>query len=85
MKITRFLLATLLLLFCLGCKQQEQPGETAAMPEIKTVKATVSGTITYRERMALSPGAVVEVSLQDISLADAEATVVAKQRITEET
>lgn len=33
--------------------------------------ATLSGTVFYRERMALPPGAVVEVKLVDISRADA--------------
>jgi putative lipoprotein len=43
---------------------------------------SVTGTITYRERMALGPEAVAEVSLLDVSRADAKATLVAKQRIT---
>lgn len=82
MKISILLLATLLTLPVLGCKQQEQPAEAVAVPEIKAEKAMVSGTVTYRERMALSDGAVIEVSLQDISLADTSATLIAKQRIT---
>ena len=44
--------------------------------------ATVSGTVAYRERIALSDTAVVEISLQDISRADAPAIEVARQRIT---
>ena len=39
--------------------------------------ATLSGTATYRERMALPPGAVLEVELLDISRAD-----VAAERLT---
>jgi putative lipoprotein len=39
---------------------------------------TVTGTVTYRERIALPPDAVVRVQLQDVSRADAPATVVAE-------
>ena len=41
----------------------------------------ITGQVTYRQRIALSPDAVVEVSLQDISRADAPAVVVASQTI----
>ena len=41
----------------------------------------VTGTITYRERMALSPDAVVEVKLSDVSRADAPAITVGEQTI----
>ncbi|MEH6633896.1 MAG: YbaY family lipoprotein [Halioglobus sp.] len=37
--------------------------------------ARIEGAVTYRERMMLPPGAKVEVQLQDISRADALATV----------
>jgi putative lipoprotein len=43
---------------------------------------TVTGTVTYLQRMALPPGAVIEVKLQDMSLADAPAKVIAEQKIT---
>ncbi|MBN9082182.1 MAG: hypothetical protein BGP04_08385 [Rhizobiales bacterium 62-17] len=39
---------------------------------------TLSGTVIYRERMALPPSAVVEVQLIDVSLADAPARVLAR-------
>ena len=42
---------------------------------------SVTGTVTYRERMALTPDAVVEVQLLDASLADASAIVIAEQTI----
>jgi putative lipoprotein len=42
---------------------------------------TLSGTVTYLRRIALPPNAVVEVTLEDISRADAPATVVAQQII----
>jgi uncharacterized lipoprotein YbaY len=42
----------------------------------------VTGTVTYRERIALTPEAVVTVKLQDVSLADAAAVTVGEQTIT---
>ncbi|MFC5392986.1 YbaY family lipoprotein [Bosea vestrisii] len=42
---------------------------------------TLSGTVTYRERIALPPGAMVEVSLLDVSLADAPSRTIARTRI----
>lgn len=37
---------------------------------------TVSGTLNYRERIMLSPEAMARVSLQDVSRADAPATII---------
>lgn len=42
---------------------------------------TLTGTVTYRERMALPPSAVVEVKLLDVSRADAPAGVIAQTMI----
>ncbi|MGL4285894.1 MAG: YbaY family lipoprotein [Phreatobacter sp.] len=42
---------------------------------------TLRGTVSYRERMALPPGAVVEVKLIDVSLADAPARTIAETRV----
>ena len=42
----------------------------------------VTGTVTYRERIAMPPGAIVTVRLEDVSLADASAVLVAQQVIT---
>ncbi|MFZ9039665.1 MAG: YbaY family lipoprotein [Gammaproteobacteria bacterium] len=43
--------------------------------------ASVTGTVGYRERIALTPEAVVEVQLLDVSLADASAKLIAEQTI----
>jgi putative lipoprotein len=43
---------------------------------------TVTGTVTYLQRMALPISAVIEVQLLDVSLADAPAKVIAEQKIT---
>ena len=41
----------------------------------------VTGSVTYRERIALTPGARVEVKLLDVSLQDVAAKVIAEQTI----
>ena len=41
----------------------------------------VTGTVTYLERIALPPGAVLEVSLLDVSLQDTAAGVLSRDRI----
>lgn len=43
--------------------------------------ATVSGTATYRERMAVPPDAVFEATLEEVSRADAPALVVASTKV----
>ncbi len=48
---------------------------------IQTQDNVVSGTVTYLQRSALPPTAVLTVSLQDVSRADAPSTVIAQQRI----
>ena len=43
--------------------------------------AKVTGTVTYRERIALTPDAVVEIKLVDVSRADAPAITIGEQVI----
>jgi putative lipoprotein len=53
-----------------------------AVPQVnKAGEKTIAGEVTYRERIALPPDAVLVVELADISLPDASAIVVAKCRI----
>lgn len=42
----------------------------------------VTGSITYRERIALPPTAQVEIRLDDVSLADAPSRTIAQQNFT---
>jgi len=56
--------------------QAEAAMGTAALSGIFT------GTVTYLQRIALPAGSVVQVELQDVSLADAPATIIAAQTIT---
>ena len=44
-------------------------------------QAVLTGTVTYRERIALPPNARVEVRLEDVSQADAPADEIASQTI----
>ena len=53
-----------------------------ACTSIAPPAVTVTGTATYRERMALPPDAVFEATLEDVSRADAPALVVASTRVT---
>jgi uncharacterized lipoprotein YbaY len=54
---------------------------TESLPTARTAEAAVTGQVSYRSRIALAPDAVVEVALQDISRADAPATLIASQAI----
>jgi putative lipoprotein len=42
---------------------------------------TIQGTATFRERMVLPPAAVLEATIEDVSRADARASVVARTRV----
>jgi len=64
-----------------ACDAQEPVAPSSEAPSSEPT-AVVSGTVSYRERMALSDNAVVEISLQDVSRADAPAIEIARQRIT---
>lgn len=55
----------------------------AALPATPALAAprSLRGTVSFRERMALPPGAIVEVKLLDISLADAPSRTIAETRV----
>ena len=59
-------------------------GPTAATREVtsgKAPNASVTGSVTYRERLALTEGARLVVELRDVSYADAAAPLIAHQTI----
>lgn len=58
-------------LLCFAAAMLGLPGRALA------ATAVISGTVTYRERIALPPGARLEVKLLDVSLADAPARTLA--------
>jgi putative lipoprotein len=63
-------LSLLLLTSLLGACQTLQPA----------AKTSLDGEVFYRQRIALPPSAVLSVSLQDVSLADAPALVLDEQQ-----
>ena len=66
--MTRSALALLALVLLAGCASPAGP-------------AQVTGTVTYRERIALPTGAVVRVTLLDVSLIDMPPRVIAQQEL----
>ena len=65
---------------------EDEPEPTNSKVEVtsgRSPNASVSGTVTYRERIALTPGATVEMELRDVSLADAAAPLIARQTISD--
>ena len=63
-----------------------EPDSSNATVEVasgKNPNASVRGTVTYRERLALSSGASLVVELRDVSYSDAPSTLVARQTITD--
>ncbi len=85
MSLTGLLFATLL-----GFSScQGEAGETGATSHLSSGRgpnASVSGTVTYREKLALTPGATVIMKLRimklrDVSYADAPAPLIASQTI----
>ena len=73
---------SLVLLVLAACG--DDPGAanaTVEVPSGKSPNASISGTVTYRERIALSPGAKLVMSLRDVSLQDAAAPLIAQQTI----
>jgi uncharacterized lipoprotein YbaY len=59
-----------------------QPATTPVTPTTPITGAVLTGTVSYLQRMALPPNAVIEVVLADVSRADAPATIIATQTIT---
>lgn len=52
----------------------------ACQPLQPAAKADLAGEVFYLQRIALPPAATLSVSLQDVSLADAPAVVLAEQK-----
>ena len=57
------------------------PNATLEVASGRTPNASVTGTVTYRERLALTAGTTLIVELQDVSYADASAMLIARQTI----
>ena len=59
--------------------EETDPNDPAPQPLASDVDARVSGTVTYRERSALTPGATVTVQIRDTSLQDVASELIAEQ------
>ena len=75
------LLMSLMLGFASCQAEAGEEGQTSDIASGKAGNASVSGTVTYRERLALTEGATLKVELRDTSLADAAAPLIASQTI----
>jgi putative lipoprotein len=74
--------ATCLALVAGACGYYDDGDSTrATSPAPAGADASVRGTVTYRERIALTPDAVVTVQLRDTSYADAASVLIAEQVI----
>ena len=64
------------------CKQGDTPPATAAATQpVVSSFIDISGNVSYLQRIALPPDAVLIVRIQDVSRADAPARILAEQRI----
>ena len=65
-----------------ACQGSPGPANaTLEAPSGRSPNASVSGSVTYRERLALTPGATLVMELRDVSYADAPAPLIARQTI----
>ena len=72
-----------ILLLTAACQIEPWPANaTREVPSGREPNAAVTGTVTYRERLALTPDATLVVELRDVSYADAHAPLIARQTIT---
>ena len=72
----------ILLLAAVSCQDDPGPSNaTLEVPSGREPNASVSGTVTYRERLALTEDAKLIVELRDVSYADAAAPLIARQTI----
>ena len=69
-------------LLAAACQGGSTPANaTVEVASGRTPNASVTGSVTYRERLALSPEATLIVELRDVSYADASAMLIARQTI----
>ena len=75
---------SLVLLSIAACQgAPDSSNATWEVPSGNTPNASINGTVTYRERLNLSPGASVVMELRDVSYADATAPLIARQTISD--
>lgn len=71
-------LALSLLLLAAGCREPASSSSSGPEDQLRPA-AVISGTITYRERLALTDRARAEITLEDVSRQDAAAPVLARK------
>lgn len=64
---------------CQAQKPEEKP--TTMTETAPALSGVLTGTVSYRQRIALPPNAVIEVTLADVSKMDVASTVIATQTI----
>ena len=75
---------SVLLLAFAACGGDEEPSTaTVEVTSRRNPNASVTGSVTYRERLALTQGATLVVELRDVSYADASAPLIARQTISD--
>ena len=65
---------------CQDSPVSDKGGEPAQQAQVKP-NASVTGSVTYRERLALTSGATLKVQLRDVSYQDAASELIAEQVI----
>ena len=74
----------IVLMAAAACRSESGPSNaTFEVASGRNPNASVSGTVTYRERLSLTPGAKLVVKLRDVSYADASAPLIASQTISD--
>ncbi len=71
-----------IVLLAAACQGEQSPSNaTVEVPSGRNPNASVSGTVAYRERLALTPTATLMVELRDVSYADGPAPLIARKTI----
>jgi putative lipoprotein len=80
--INRSLIAVASLLTLTGCgSAPEGTSDNPVQASTPEPLPVITGSVSYRERMALTPTATLNLQLQDVSLADAAAEIIAERTI----
>ena len=67
-----------------ACQSESGPSNaTLEVASGRNPNASVSGTVTYRERLAHTLGATLVVELRDVSYADGPAPLITRQTISD--
>ncbi|MYD65084.1 MAG: hypothetical protein F4X26_03690 [Chloroflexi bacterium] len=74
-------ITALLSALAVACTGDPAPGGELEVTSGRSPNASVSGSVTYRERIALTEGARLVVELRDVSYQDAAAPLIARQTI----